>query len=603
MKRLRRCLGMIVFVISLLLQPLPVLAAPRASIAEREIRVLLRSDGSADVSDQIVFAINGSVNNLVMEIKKPEHGGVHLGRVISQGYRGEVTLRPLENGQWDPTVFAGTYSLFDEPERLLIKAYYTFGDYRSRFMLQYRLPQAALRTRQVSRFVLTPVSADWPTGVGRLSLQIQLPAEVAPEEVDVLLSGVLIGKTEVLDSRTVRVDIPDTVPGEMPVVEVLFPSETLPDAPFSEGALSREDLRQAQRQAWEAALTPSLRAREQAAALAGQEAMRKIWLRRLDRLVATGTLVAALAGFLFWLHLLHGIRKPKAVPPSGNKLSLLVENPWMARMLCNGGRFDATAMLALYLQAVETGHLKIVRYASSGKEGVGFAGADGSSPKVSPMMGLLLAWHARMSEGTGKVFPGMAGGVSAAVVAQRQEDTRQVWLRMGQLARRELARSGFLTRIHERFRRRALKTGLLLFCSSLVLGVALAIWQPYVMMVPACLLVVRGVTGTGFNSHAVGMRRALGKLCRGMQNGKKDPVVEIVRIGTEAMPATREVYALPCGPALAAALFAEKAAVFGENAVSGREISLLRRQLRRLLPLIRDDVPTSFKTPIDGGYR
>ena len=603
MKKWQFCLGIFVFVLSILFQPCAVMAAPRASIAEREIRVLLRSDGSADVSDQIVFAINGSVNNLVMEIKKPEQGGVRLGRLISQGYRGEVTLRPLESGQWDPTVFAGTYSLFDEPERLLIKAYYTFGEYRSRFMLQYRLPQAALRTRQVSRFVLSPVSADWPTGVGRLSLQIQLPAEVAPQEVDVLLSGVLIGKTEVLDSRTVRVDIPDTVPGERPVIEVLFPSETLPDAPFSEGGQSREDLRLAQRQAWEAALTPSLHAREQAAALAGQEAMRKIWLRRLERIVATGTLVTALAAFLFWLQMLHAIRKPKAVPPSGNKLTLLVEHPWMARMLCNGGRFDATAMLSLALHAVETGCLEITRDASSTKGGVGFQAVDGSGPPASPMMGLLLEWHARMSDGTGKLFPGAAGGVSAAVADQRQEDTRQVWLRMGQLARREFARSGFLTRIHERYRRMALKTGLVLFCSGLVLGVALAIWQPYAMLVPACLLVVRGVSGTGFNSHAVGMRRALEILCHGMKSGIKDPVVEIVRIGTTATPASREAYAVPCGPALAAALFAEKKTLFGENTVSGREITRLRRQLRRQLPLIREEAPTSFKTPIAGGYR
>ena len=299
------CLVMIVFLLPLLCLSLPVTAAPRATIAQRDMRILLHSDGSADVTDQIVFAIHGSVNNLVMEIRKPAQGGVQLGRVTSCGYRGDVILRPLESGQWDPTVFAGTYSLFDEPDRLRIKAYYTYGTYRSRFLLQYRMPQAATRTSQVSRLVLMPVSADWPTGVGRIRLQIRLPESVAPEDVDVLLHGVLIGKTEVLDGRTLRVDIPDTVPGEMPVLEVLVPSETLPDAPLSEGNLSREEYRVAHRQAWEAALEPSLHARERVAALAGQEAMRMILLRRLRRIVGSGALAVSLAALLYWARLLR----------------------------------------------------------------------------------------------------------------------------------------------------------------------------------------------------------------------------------------------------------------------------------------------------------
>lgn len=567
---MRRCHLLIVFFLFCLLRPYPVFADVRAIIAEKELDVTLFPDGSAEVREQDDFAINGSVNNLVMEIRKPEKGDAVLHSVVSRGYRGDIACRPLESGEWHPNVFAGTYSLYDSPERLLIKAYYTFGTYRSQVVLRYRLSGVATRYSDVASLSLTPVSREWPTGIGRLRVLITLPEGIDPDQVDVLLRGVFVGSTEMLDERTVLVDIPDTVSGEEPVIQVLFPAVALEKAPVSEANVTRAQLQETHQQLFDASLEPILRARERAAALAGQRALAQILHQRVTRAAAIGTLLAALAGMLLLGVLHRRLGRPRGLPSGGRELALLGEHPWMARMMTNGGTFDATALLALLLQAVAEGWLSLAVDDKRGTRRYGFARGQRQSGCDVPMMARLLAWHDCVSDDSGHFFPhnpGRGVGICAS------EAARLAWRQLQQQAGDFFSQSGLNAAVHERLRRRTLTAGLLFFGIGLIAGVALSVWQAYLMLIPGTLLVLRGIAGKDFHARGIpaplrqeaGTNPALAvALCQVSTRAETTTATEDTAT-TEDTKATEEMLRL---------------------LVDSRKLCA---QLRRFLPLIQED--------------
>lgn len=493
-----------ILLLVLFLSPLRAQAQNRTHIAEKDMLVRLHPDGSADVTERIVFDIHGSVNNLLMEIRKPEMGGARLEKVISEGYKGDVVCRPLESGQWDPTVFAGTYSLIDEPDRLLVKAYYTFGKYRSRFVLQYHLPRAAVRYGDMSVFTLAPVGAEWPTAVERLQIRLVLPDTVEPAQVEALLRGVLGGSTEMADGKTLQARIPNTVPGEAPVLEVVLPSGLLSEAPLHDTFPTRAEWLEQHRKLREDALLPALEARERAAGQAGWDALASLLWQRTRLWAGYAALAAAAGGLLLLLVIQQRIRAPKGLPPSEEKLSLLRRQPWLIPMLASGGKFGAPALEALLWHAVGSGLLEVRHKRVKGRCETVFHRTGKQDVPVATLQRKLLAWLASVEDAAGDFCPACPGGDPG-----RTERMLEAWHALAAEARYQFGRDGFLTRIHERLRRTALLAGLLLFPCGLASGVALVIWQGYVMLVPAVLLVLRGVTGTGFNSRAVGLRRLL----------------------------------------------------------------------------------------------
>jgi hypothetical protein len=505
----RGCPGSVlagVLLLLLLILPVRAQANDRTHISGKEMLVRLHPDGSADVTERIVFDIHGSVNNLVMEIRKPEMGDVKLEKVISGGYRGDVTCRPLESGQWDPTVFAGTYSLIEEPDRLLIKAYYTFGKHRSQFVLQYHLSQAAVRYGDMSVFTLAPVGAAWPTAVDQLQIRVVLPQAVEPGQVEALLRGVFAGTTSLVENQTLQVTIPNVVPGEAPVLEVVLPSDMLSQAPLSQNQTTRAQWMEQRRHLREVGLLTALEARERMAEQAGWDALADLLWQRTRLFSGYAALAATLAGLLLLLVIQRRIRTPKALPPTGEKLSLLRQQPWLVPMLASGGRFGAPALEAILWQAVADNRLEVGQKQVKGRSEIVFRRTPMPEPSSSVLQQKLLQWLSCVEDGTGAFCPACPDGDPG-----RTERMLSAWHDLSGEARMQFGRYGFLTRIHERLRRRALLVGLLLFSCGLASGVALMIWQGYVMLVPAVLLVLRGVTGTGFNSRAVGLRRWLGK--------------------------------------------------------------------------------------------
>lgn len=539
-------------------------ADTRYAISEKSVFIRVQRDGSADVTERIVYAIKGSVNNLVLAFNKPEAGGIAFHRLISEGLRGEVACRPLEAGQWDPTVFSGTYSLYDEPDSLKLRAYYVFGKYRSRFVAQYRLDGAIDRYLDCADFRFTPVGADWPTRVENIHVQVILPEGDVSWKPEAYLRGVFVGQTEVSRERVVDFDIPDTVPGEAPVLRILFPQKLVADRPLKLPLLRLDMLRTEEAALRRAAEEPSLRARENAAREAGQRAFAAILAGRTRMAASIASLLLTVLGLVFAFWVRFRVREPRPVTPSAPKLDLLGDHPWLARMLLHGGRFDARALLAALMRACETGTMALEGTGDTHRllrlRMVAPEQADTGTPEdpenaqrtsMDAFQQRLAEWTEWLVDGDGWVrFPRQG---DPFLDPKRTEGLRQAWRALCDAATETFARCGFTTRIHERIRRIALATGMLLVAAALVAGVAFSLLQPYLMVLPGLMLVWLGMTGNAFNSRAIGFRKAMRQVGRQFRRRRKAPecVVTVPIPVDNRLAMTRQPVALRLSLAIA----------------------------------------------------
>ena len=591
----------------------------RYAVSEKTVFIRIQKDGSADVTERIVYAIKGSVNNLVLAFMKPEAGGVTFQRLISEGWRGEVECRPLAAGQWDPTVFTGTYSLYDEPASLKLRAYYVFGKYRSRFVAQYRIDGAVDRYLDCADFRFLPVGADWPTRVGNIHVQVILPDGAVSWKPEAFIHGVFVGQADVAQDRMVDFDIPDTVPGEAPVLRILFPQNLVPDRSWKLPLHRRDMLRKEEAVLRREAEAPSLKARVNAAREAGQRAFAAILASRARMAATVGSLLLTLLGFAaaFWVR--FRVREPRPVPPSAPKLELLADNPWLARMLLHGGRFDARALLAALVRACETGGMKLagavgkhdpLRLRMASSESV-VSPDDPESFRRTSMDAFqcrLAEWTALLLDGDGMVrFPRQG---DPFLDPERIDALRQAWERLHVAASDTFGRCGFTTRIHARIRRIALAAGMLLVAAALVTGVSLSIPQPYLMALPGLLLVWLGMTGNAFNSRAVGFRKALRQVGRQFLRRRKAPecAVTVPTTVDNRLAMTRQPVALrlslaialgverPCLDEAGLRVVRALAGIDQGHGITNADIRLVARSIRRtrrrlggdILPAMRD---------------
>ncbi len=504
-------------------------AEERYSISEKDAVIKLNPDGSADVTEQIVFAMKGSVNNLVMEIDKPEMGEVQLKRVVSYGLKGPLECRPLESGQWDPTVFSGTYSVFDESDRMKVKVYYSFGKFRSRFTLVYHVTHAARRYLDVGDLTFRSVTSEWPTRVDNIHVRVVLPAKVDPGETDAFIRGVFVGKSALTEKRMLDFNVPDTVPGEELTVRVLFPADQIPDVPLSGPLQMREVLQKEEQQLRQEGMEPALHAREQAAQKAGERAFAIILNKRATDLAAilcyALTLAGLTAAFLLSMH----VRNPKPIVPTAPKMEMLQDNPWMIRMLLHRGKLDSRGLMAALLQACEAGRLRLLHVPNrQGKPILAFkpiAGKeDGGLPETQTASGwvadgyskgfddALLSWVRHVADSDG--YASFEKWTDISRDESKAHIVHAAWNGLCEKAEDAYARCGFSTRIHARIRLRALAAGMLLFGAGLMLGVALSLWQGYLLLVPGTWLVLYGTMAGGYTSRAIGFRALFRKLRR-----------------------------------------------------------------------------------------
>jgi len=553
------CFGVPLMVFLLLLHPAtPVLAEDRFSISEKNIEIVLNPDGSADVSERIVFAMKGSVNNLVMEIDKPEGCDVELQQVVSFGLKGPLICQPLEGIQWDPTVLSGTYSVIHEPDRLKVKVYYSFGRHQSIFVLKYRIGHAARRYPGVGDFSHRPVSAEWPTRVCNIHVRIRLPAETQEGETDSCIRGVSVGKSAFDNKQIIDFNIPDTVPGENLIVRILFPSSQLSATKPELEPTSRDALRQEERLLNREAMELSLRAREKAALDVEKKAHASVIEKRLTHDAAVISVFLSLIGLLSALLLSLRMRSRNPEAPDAQTPELLQVNPWMIRMLLHHGRFDARGLLSALLHACEVGKMHVLHVSDrDGKTILTFAPTEAGT-----VCGLSVGSNDAQNRKSG----GEPGYCTIDVSGQEFDEkllafvvcaadtegyadfgkwseplerdewksrkVRDAWRALCAAADRIFASCGFSADLHRRMRDRALGAGMLFFGSGLFLGVSIPLPQGYLLLLPGTWLVMYGTMSGGFTGHAIGCRTLLRNARRQMRRrpGQSGRFMEPVRL-------------------------------------------------------------------------
>lgn len=288
----------------------PVSAEYRYAISERDTLVNLNTDGSADITERIDFTLNGSVNNLVMEIAKPEKSEIILKQVAMAGLNKLIVCRPLERGEWNNTVFSETYSVVDEPDRLRVKVYYPYGTIRSTFYLQYRILQAVNRYLDVADFVYKPVLKEWPTKVDNIKVRIILPVESGKGFTNAFFRGVLVGNVKKTGKQMMDFNIPNTVPGEELAFRVMFPSDQVPDAPWWRSAKRWEDLRAEELKLEQEAVQASIRTREETVVADEKQAFEIAMQNRISRWAVMFSLLFTAAGLFLALLASLRIRHP-----------------------------------------------------------------------------------------------------------------------------------------------------------------------------------------------------------------------------------------------------------------------------------------------------
>jgi hypothetical protein len=370
---------LVILIFLLILWPLSTPAAtPVAEVAEKTWEVVVRPDGVVEVAEQVVFTLHDKVNNLVIPIARPEAGRVALEAVSAPGYWGEVAYKPLVAGNWDANVFAGTYSVIEAPRAVHVKAYYPYGTFRSLFRLRYALVGAAVRHQDVVGLNLFPGGGEGAPGSGPIRVRIVLPSAVRPEQLDVLLCGVRAGDISHPDSRTVQVDIPDTVAGEHPRIQLLMPLSQFNAVPAAASMQTREQLLHAHK-------TQVIQEQEllaQVREAAQRSATRQTVARRVHQILREGiawlscVLGALGVGLFLWLKWRGRMLRRQVVGESSRASGVPPKSMsvWLGRLAQDDGRragvllFGGGVLLAVFSAVWQAWLL--------------------------PLPGLLLMWHA-----------------------------------------------------------------------------------------------------------------------------------------------------------------------------------------------------------------
>ncbi|HEY3317604.1 MAG TPA: DUF2207 domain-containing protein [Coriobacteriia bacterium] len=232
--RIRRLAWVAIAALAFLLAVVPPAFAKDYHVASIDIAAVVRPDGSMTVTEERQVAFNGDFHWAQWALDKKGSQGIELTGI--DGPNGPMRLAGTDIAA---VPAPGTYSVSDEPGRLLIKVGFAASDQTLGFTLRYKVLGAATRWTDTSESYWKFVGDQTDVRTDRVHVRVVLPPSVTLQEVKAWahgpLNGVVAIGTEARkgepNATYVTLDVTDLPPRTFVEGRILFPASALAQAP------------------------------------------------------------------------------------------------------------------------------------------------------------------------------------------------------------------------------------------------------------------------------------------------------------------------------------------------------------------------------------
>ena len=267
-------------------------------ISKYEVVVKVAKNGELDISEEVKYSSLGNSNNAVILIDKQEDEEIEIKSVYTL-IKGElIECERLSAGQWDSNVFNGTYSVLQENNLVRLKVYGIFKKQQGTIIVNYNVKNSIKRYGDIALYSRNHILEGWNGYASDIDIEIQLPKYTDTARIKAFLHGVLVGQKRVLDGRTIKYNIPNTVPGEYVETRILFPENVVKDTPITDPENYLDTVLEEEKEYSESDKSNLLKARENAAKEAGKRAWNEKIQQRAKVFSTIFSILASLSGLL-----------------------------------------------------------------------------------------------------------------------------------------------------------------------------------------------------------------------------------------------------------------------------------------------------------------
>lgn len=288
-------------------------------ISNYEVVVKIGNDGNLDVTEKVEYSSLGNSNNAVILIGKQDGEEIEIKKVYTLIRDELIECEQLSAGQWDANVFNGTYSALQENNLVRLKVYGTFKKQLGTFVVHYDVKNSVNRYGDIALFNRNFILEDWNGYTSNIDIEIHLPKHTNTARIKPYLHGVLVGEKRVLDGRTIKYNIPNTVPGEYIETRIVFPENLVKDAQVTDSKNYLETVLQEEKEYSESDKSRLLKARENAAIEADKKAWNEKMKKRTKTLLTIVSFLSSFTGLLTIYRAQKGLKTNQGTAAFGFK--------------------------------------------------------------------------------------------------------------------------------------------------------------------------------------------------------------------------------------------------------------------------------------------
>jgi uncharacterized membrane protein len=186
------------------------------SIPKANFDVILKTDGSARVTETREYSFNGSYSWADEWIPK---NNIKFQISSFQLLEGDKEYLAVTTDVNNP----GHYYFVDQGDRVYIKWYYEAQNERKTFTLHYTITSAIVNHSDIAEFYWQLIGDQWPKGTGNVTATVHLPEAAPDNQIWGFGHGPLNGVVSISDNQTVTFSATNLPPKKFFEVRVLFP--------------------------------------------------------------------------------------------------------------------------------------------------------------------------------------------------------------------------------------------------------------------------------------------------------------------------------------------------------------------------------------------
>ncbi|NTV89190.1 MAG: DUF2207 domain-containing protein [Clostridiales bacterium] len=199
-------------------------------ISGYKINVDIRSDGSANVEEQITYTYSGTYNGALRDVDLDRTDGIedYSVSVVENGTPVAWSLN--EGNSIDSSGEPGTYNFQIVDGLAKFKIFERSTDEDKTFIIKYKLLNVVEKYSDIAAFNRKLIDPNWEVTLDNVSIMITLPEGATKDELKVFAHGPLTGESKIVNERTLSFIVPSVSSYTMVETLAVFPTKLVPDS-------------------------------------------------------------------------------------------------------------------------------------------------------------------------------------------------------------------------------------------------------------------------------------------------------------------------------------------------------------------------------------